>query len=182
MSEPAVETEVLHEGRFIRMVKRAGWEFVEHHRIRGIAVLVAVTDADELLLVEQYREPLQRPVLELPAGMVGDRPGEHDEPFEEAARRELIEETGYDAAQLKRLTAGPYSPGRSNDLYTFFLARGLTRVGEGGGDAHESIVVHAIPLAGMDEWLSAQEAAGRLVDPKIFAGLYFIGREQARWA
>lgn len=177
MSASAGDKEVLHEGRFIRMVRRAGWEFVEHHRIRGIAVLVAVTDDDSLLLVEQYREPLQAKVLELPAGMVGDRPGEQDEAFEEAARRELIEETGYSAARMKCLVAGPYSPGRSNDLYTFFLATGLTKVGEVSGDGHESIVAHKVPLAGIDEWLQEQMNAGRLVDPKIFAGLHFIAKE-----
>jgi ADP-ribose pyrophosphatase len=157
-------------------MSRNGWEFVEHPHIRGIVVLVAVTPARELLLVEQYREPLQRRVLELPAGMVGDHAGGRDEPMEVAARRELLEETGYEAGRMTHLMAGPYSPGRSSDLYTFYLASDLCRVHEGGGDEHEDIVVHHMPLHGADAWLDRAAAGGLLLDAKIYAGLYFAGR------
>jgi ADP-ribose pyrophosphatase len=176
MSKSHDDEGVLHEGRFIRMVRRDGWEYVEHPGISGIVVVVAVTDDGKLLLVEQLRRPVQRRVLELPAGMVGDLPGQRDEDFTLAARRELQEETGYDAASFERLMAGPYSPGRSSDLYTFYRARGLRRVGEGGGDEHEDIVVHEVPMEGIDAWLEARSAEGLLIDPKIYAGLYFIGR------
>jgi ADP-ribose pyrophosphatase len=179
MSESQSDYQVLHQGRFIRMVRRDGWEYVEHPHIRGIVVMVAVTEDQCLLLVDQYRKPLQARVMELPAGMVGDRPGETDEPFEEAARRELIEETGYAPARLQCLTAGPYSPGRSSDLYTFFRATGLTQVGEGGGDEHEDIIVHKVPLVELESWLEQQSANGWLVDPKIYIGLHFIAKESA---
>lgn len=167
---------VLHEGRFIRMVRRDGWEYVEHPGIRGIVVIVAVTTERKLLLVEQLRRPVQRRVLELPAGMVGDRPGEEQEDFGRAAQRELREETGYEAAQLDLIMAGPYSPGRSSDFYTFYRASDLRKVSEGGGDEHEDIVVHEAPLAGIDCWLEEKAAGGLLIDPKIFVGLYFIQR------
>jgi len=176
-SDPA---EILHEGRFIRMVRRDGWEYVEHPHIRGIVVLIAVTPDDRLLLVEQYRTPVGRRVIELPAGMVGDRPGESSEDFADAARRELVEETGFSAQRLTRVMAGPYSPGRSSDLYTFFLASGLQRVGDGGGDGEEDIVSHAVPLREIDAWLDARVADGLLVDPKIFAGLYILSRASRR--
>jgi len=167
---------VLHEGRFIRMVRRDGWEYVEHPGIRGIVVIVAVTPERKLLLVEQLRRPVQRRVLELPAGMVGDRPGEEQEDFGRAAQRELREETGYEAAQFDLIMAGPYSPGRSSDFYTFYRASDLRKVSEGGGDEHEDIVVHEAPLAGIDCWLEEKAAGGLLIDPKIFVGLYFIQR------
>ena len=171
--------EVLHQGRYVRLVRRQGWEFVEHDGILGIVVMVAVTEANELLLVEQYRVPLASRVIELPAGLVGDKPDARDESFAEAARRELLEETGYEAAAMHRLTAGPYSPARSNALYAFYRATGLRAVGEGGGDEHEDIKVHAIPLADLPRWLDQQAANGLLVDPKIYAGLYFLSQEKS---
>lgn len=176
MNDPHAQEGILHEGRFIRMVRRDGWEFVEHPGIRGIVVMVAVTPANTLLLVEQLRRPVQRRVLELPAGMVGDRPGEEHEDFTVAAARELREETGYEAARLDLIMAGPYSPGRSSDFYTFYRASGLRRVSAGGGDEHEDIVVHEAPLDRIDAWLAEKSEAGLLIDPKIFAGLYFIHR------
>ena len=51
---------------------------------------------------------------------------------------------------------------------------GLTRVGDGGGDASENIVVHEVPLADVEEWLEGQRRAGKGVDLKIWAGMYFL--------
>lgn len=180
MNEGSSDYEVLHQGRFVRLVRKDGWEFVEHDGIRGIVVMVAVTEDRCLLLVEQYRTPLQGRVIELPAGLVGDQPGDRDESYAAAARRELIEETGYEPESVYRLTMGPYSPARSNAHYAFFRATGLRQVGEGGGDDSEDIVVHKVPLATVEAWLEQQAAAGTMIDPKIYAGLYFIGKESAR--
>jgi ADP-ribose pyrophosphatase len=135
-------------------------------------VLVAVTAEGRLLLTEQHREPVGGPVIELPAGLVGDRAGEADEDVLTAARRELVEETGYDARDLRPLAAGPPSAGLSSEVVTFVLAAGLRRVGPGGGDEHEAITVHEVPLGGVLDWLAAHARAGRQVDPKIYAGLY----------
>ncbi len=174
--------EILAEGRHLRLVRRRGWEFAERTTGPAVVALVAVTDHGRLLLAEQYREPVGATVVELPAGLVGDRPGEAGEDLRDAARRELAEETGYDAAELEVLTAGPPSAGPSTEIVTFLLARGLRRVGPGGGDAHEAITVHEVPLAAIADWLDAQSRAGRLIDPKIYAGLYFLrlsaGRER----
>ena len=137
-------------------------------------VIVAVTRDGRLLFIEQFRPPVNRPVIELPAGLAGDIPGEETEAFATAARRELVEETGYEAARLKRLAGGPASAGVSNELVTFFLATGLRKVGTGGGDDHEDIVVHEVPLAKVTRWLKQKEKAGAMIDVKIFAGLYFL--------
>lgn len=179
MSSPEPDYEVLHQGRYVRLVRKNGWEFVEREGISGIVVIVAVTDDQRLVLVEQHRIPLDGRVIELPAGMVGDRPEDRDESFAAAALRELREETGYEAASVHRLTSGPYSPARSNALYAFFRAVGLRRVSEGGGDEHEDIAVHEVPLAEVDAWLEAKAEAGLLIDPKIYAGLYFLGKEKS---
>ena len=169
--------EILHQGRYVRLVRRDGWEYLEREGIRGIAVIMAVTDDQALLLVEQFRTPLQGRVIELPAGLVGDRAEAPGESFAEAARRELIEETGYEPESVHQLTSGPYSPARSDALYAYFRARGLRQVSEGGGDEHEDIVVHKVPLNGLESWLDARAATGLLIDPKIYAGLYFLVKE-----
>lgn len=165
---------VIGQGRFIRLVDRDGWEFIDHPGLLGIVVIVAVTAENRLLLVEQYRAPLDARVVELPAGMAGDVDG--DESFVAAARRELEEETGYTAERLDRIALGPQSPGRTAFLYSFFRAHAPRRIHAGGGDESEDIVVHEAPLERIDAWLAEREAEGLLIDPKIWAGLYFIRR------
>ena len=166
----------LHAGRHLRLVARNGWEFVERPGIHGIVIVVAVTPDGRLLLVEQWREPVGADVLELPAGLAGDSAGPVAEPLEEAARRELVEETGWDATEMERLTSGPPSAGVTSEIVTFFRAKGLARVGEGGGVDGEAITVHEVPLATAEAFLGGREAAGVLVDPKVWAGLWFARR------
>ncbi|MBI3932626.1 MAG: NUDIX hydrolase [Acidobacteria bacterium] len=168
------DREVLGEGRHLRLVREDGWEHVERPGITGIAVLVAVTAEGRLLLVEQHRPPVRARVLELPAGLAGDTPAHAGEDPAIAARRELLEETGYEADEITTLAAGPPSAGLTSEVVTFFRARGLRRVAAGGGDAVEQIVVHEVPLDGIDAWLRSKRAGGLLVDPKVYAGLYFL--------
>jgi ADP-ribose pyrophosphatase len=167
-------SEVLGEGRHLRLVRRRGWEYAERTNAVAVVVIVAITPEGRLLLTEQHREPVGRPVIELPAGLVGDRPGEADEDLATAARRELREETGYEAGELRPLAAGPPSAGLSSEIVTFLLAADLRRVGAGGGDEHEAIMVHAVPLAAVTDWLAGHTRAGRLVDPKVYAGLHLL--------
>lgn len=169
---------VLGEGRFLRLVDRGGWEFAQRKNCTGVIAVVAVTDDESIVLVEQRRPALDARVIELPAGLVGDEHGSHDEAMEEAAQRELVEETGYEAASFEMLTEGPASAGMAAELITVFLAHGLKRVGEGGGVSSEDITVHEVPLAGVETWLKAREREGVLVDPKVYAGLYFAGRDR----
>ncbi len=166
----------LHAGRHLRLVERDGWEFVERPGVRGIVVVAAVTPGGRLLLVEQRREPVGARVVELPAGLVGDDGSPADEPLEEAARRELLEETGWDAAGMERLAGGPPSAGVSSEVVTFFRARGLAKTGPGGGVDGEEIAVHEVPLGEVEAFLRSREAAGALVDPKVWAGLFLLGR------
>jgi ADP-ribose pyrophosphatase len=134
--------------------------------------IVAVTDELRLLLVEQFRIPLLKNVIELPAGLVGDLAGEEHEELATAARRELFEETGYEATEMRWLVSGPSSAGLTSEVVDFFLATGLVRVHAGGGDHHENIVVHEVPLEGIRQWLEERAAIGVLIDPKVYAGLY----------
>ncbi|MHC4548534.1 MAG: NUDIX hydrolase [Planctomycetota bacterium] len=162
--------EILGEGRHLRLLRRGRWEFVERVGVEGIVVILAVTDADEVVCVEQERAAVGARVIDLPAGLV------EDESFEAAARRELEEETGFVAQRLERLAEATPSPGLSAEVVTFYRAHGLARVGPGGGDASERIEVHLVPRAGMEAWLQERIARGVLVDAKLYAGLYLAGQ------
>lgn len=164
---------VLGNGRFLRLVSHNGWEYVERQQTSGIVVIVAVTRARKLLLIEQFRPPVGKRVIELPAGLAGDTQDFDGESLETAARRELLEETGYAAGSMTRLTAGPISAGLSTEILTFYRARGLRKVGDGGGDHSEDIQVHEVPLDDVDRWLGSREDADTIIDPKVYIGLYF---------
>jgi len=165
---------VLHEGRFLRFMDRGGWEYLERKGASGVVIVVAVTESREMVLVEQYRPALDARVLDMPAGLAGDRPGEEHEDLAEAARRELLEEAGFEADSFEFLTEGPASSGSSAEVLTLLLARNCRRVGPGGGDADEDIRVHVVPLAGIERWLADRRKAGVMLDPKVYAGLYFL--------
>lgn len=168
----------LHAGKFLTLVKEGHWEYADRTNATGAAIIVAVTEERKLLLVEQYRIPVHARTIELPAGIIGDEPGSSDEAHAEAARRELIEETGFEAGRIEALTHGPSSSGLTSETVTLFLATQLRRVGAGGGVAHEGITVHEVPLVHVHSWLEATARSGVLVDPKVYAGLYFIGRNR----
>jgi ADP-ribose pyrophosphatase len=173
---------VLVEGRRVRLVRQAHWEYAERTNARGAVVIAAATNDRKLILVEQYRIPVDRRVIEPPAGLVGDVVGEEEEELETAARRELLEETGYEAEQLELVSIGPPSAGLASEIVAFFVARGLVQVHDGGGDDSEEIVVHAAPLETIDRWLDDQAARGLLIDPKVYAALYFLKRNEGRSA
>jgi len=166
---------VVAAGRYITFVDDAGWEYITRPGITGIVILVVITPARELVLVEQYRPAIRGRVIELPAGLVGDVAGRETESLASAAHRELVEETGFEAREMVELGAGPIAVGVSDEIVTFFEARGLTRVGPGGGDDSEDITVHVVPLARLARFLADKRAGGLLVDPKIYAGLFLVG-------
>lgn len=162
-----------YKGRYLSLLERDGWEFASRCNASGVVVIIAVTDRGEIVLVEQFRKPVGAHVVELPAGLIGDL-DDADESVLDAARRELEEETGYAAAELRVLMACPSSAGMSDEIITFVLATGLERVGPGGGDHSEEIRVRAVPLHEADGWLTRRYAAGCPMDPKIYAALYWL--------
>ena len=168
------QTETLFNGRYLRIRRRRHWEYAERTNAGSAVIVVAVTPDDKLLFVEQFRIPMDAPTIEMPAGLVGDLDA-HDT-MEEAARRELLEETGWLADEVKVLMVGPTSSGMSNELIAFVRARGLTRVHAGGGDETENITVHEVPVADAPRWLAAKMAAGYSMDPKLWAGLWLLDR------
>jgi ADP-ribose pyrophosphatase len=168
------DSETLYEARYLRLMRRGRWEYAERTNASSAVIVVAVTPEDRVLFVEQYRHPVQCASIEMPAGLVGDL-GEA-ESVESAARRELLEETGWEATEIEFLMAGPSSSGMSNEMIAFVRAHGLRRIHAGGGDASEQITVHEVPRREAAQWLHRKLAEGYSIDPKLYAGLYFLER------
>jgi ADP-ribose pyrophosphatase len=151
-------------GKFIVAKRRGKWEYVGRTRGVRAAVIVAV-DAGEVILVEQFRVPLQRHCLELPAGLVGDE--QEGEEIEVAAARELEEETGYRPERIERLGDFASSPGMVSETFTLVRATGLTKVGDGGGVDDENILVHRVPLGDIAAFVEAKRREGVMADVKL---------------
>jgi ADP-ribose pyrophosphatase len=164
---------VLAEGNYVRLVASGRWEWAERVNTSGAVVIVPVTADRQLVLIEQYRFPIGSPVIELPAGLVGDGPHIAEERLIDAARRELLEETGYDSDRWKFLLEGPSTPGLASESYTMFLAADARRVGDGGGDEQEDIRVFCRPLDGIESWLNGRRRDGIPVDPKVQLGVFY---------
>jgi ADP-ribose pyrophosphatase len=167
---------VLAEGKYVRLVARGRWEWVERTNTSMAVVIAAVTADGQLVLIEEYRRPLDARVVELPAGLVGDEPGAGDENLIEAAKRELQEEAGCVSKRWKHLIEGPSSPGLTNERYTMFLALEAIKSGPGGGDESEDIHVRLVPLDQVETWLQERLKQGLLVDPKVYTALYFAAK------
>ena len=164
-----------YAGKFLNLYKRGRWEFVKRSNAQAVVVIAALTDNQEIVLIEQVRLPLGNngeKVLEVPAGLVGD--DQADDDILAAARRELIEECGYDADELRVLTQGPSSAGLCDEIVTLVEARGLRKVAAGGGIGDEDIETILIPLNETRSYLEQRAAAGDLIDPKVYAALYFL--------
>jgi len=174
------DVEIMATGRFMRMIKRGRWEYVERHNAEGAVAIIATTDANELILVEQPRVPLDQRCIELPAGLAGDSDDDRGEALIDAARRELLEEAGYEAATIEHLFTVATSPGLTNETIDLFRATGLTRAHEGGGVDHEDITVHLVPIAQVDDWLKSRAAAGQAIDVKVYTAAAMIKTEASQ--
>jgi ADP-ribose pyrophosphatase len=173
MTEDVQTPKILYQGDWLRLVKRGQWESCERTHAQGMAVIViAVTPDDEVLFVEQYRVPLGAKTIEMPAGLVGDDHA-HDT-LEAAARREIVEETGWEAGKVEVLLIGPTSSGMSNERIAFVRARDLRKVGDGGGVGSEDITVHTVPRREAPAWLMRKYKEGYELDLKLWAGLWMI--------
>jgi len=171
---PDSAPKTLFKGKFLALLQEGRWEYAHRVNATGAAIILAVTAEQKLLLVEQYRIPVHARTIELPAGIIGDEPGSANEQHAAAAKRELLEETGYEARQMVELTSGPASSGLTSEVVTLFHATNLRRIHAGGGVAHEAITVHEVSLGEIDNWLVKRVAEGLLIDAKIYAGLYFL--------
>lgn len=158
--------EIVWQGRFVTARRRGRWEYVSRSRGIRAAVILATIEGD-VLLVEQYRMPMGRMSLELPAGLIGDDDGGEGEDELAAAGRELEEETGYRANRLEKLGEFFSSPGMLSESFTLVRATELVQTGPGGGTDGENIIVHRVPLRDVGGLVSAKRAEGCGIDVRV---------------
>ncbi len=167
LKEELIESQTLYRGRVVtlridtvrlpngRIARR---EVVEH---RGAVAIVPLLDENTVLLIRQYRQAVGETLLEIPAGTL-----EPDEPPDSCARRELEEETGYQARQLRRLFSQYLAPGYSQEVLHVYLAEDLTRAHK-NLDEDELTELVPTPLDQVAEMI----LQGKIKDSKTIAGL-----------
>lgn len=167
--------EILYQTRWLSLQRSGHWDFVRRPHSEFCVGILATTPAHEIILVEQFRIPVQNHVIEIPAGLVGDEPQHHGESLAATATRELLEETGYRAGSITPLIMSPTSAGLTSEFIHLFHATDLVREHSGGGVGAEDIRVHVVPIASLRAWLHAQQQAGKMVDFKIHAAMWLAG-------
>lgn len=146
MFEKTLKTTYYYKGRMIKMRddevelangKISRREIVEHP---GAVIVIALTADDQIVLIKQFRKPVEAVVIEAPAGLVNK-----GESLVVAAKRELKEETGYVAGKTKKLLSAYTSPGYSTELIHYFLATNL-KPGPQATDEDETIEVMLLTI------------------------------------
>jgi ADP-ribose pyrophosphatase len=164
----------LCEGKHIRLLQRGTYEFASRRKHSGIVAIVAANGDGKMILIEQFRPPVNKRVIEIPAGLAGDVEGHEAVALATAAKRELLEETGYEAKTMKPVGEGPPSAGICDEVITMFVASGLKKTGDGAGDGSEDITLHEIPLSRVPGFLKRKQLEGCLIDLKVYGALYFL--------
>ena len=168
------QPDILHQGRFLELVSINGWEVARRSNVSGVVAILPRHNNGRVVLVEQFRPAAGGEVIEWPAGLVGD--DGMAEPHLDAAKRELLEETGYEAQEWERLGEGFSSAGLTDEAVVFYLAKDLRRAADGGGVDGEDIGSHEIALCDLPGWLQDMKCAGKRIDLKVYAGLGMLNK------
>jgi len=171
------EAKTVWSGKYIQAIVDGRWEYVKRARGISAAVILALTDDDEVVLVEQPRVPLGRRCVELPAGLVGDET--EGEEASLSAERELEEETGFAADRWEELGEFASSPGMVGETFRLFRATGLRRIGAGGGVSHEEIVPHVVKIAELQAFIDAKRDEGCVIDVRLLMLLPYAQRPRS---
>ena len=174
--EKTLKSKLLHEGRHFSF-HRDEVEFPSGHRTQrdvvrhpGAVGIVPVLPDGRVVMVRQYRYAAGKELLEIPAGTL-----EPDEPPLECARRELIEETGYEAGEMEILLSCYMAPGYSSEVIHLYLAGGLREVG-GESEPDEEIAVEKLDLGTARELINTNV----IEDAKTIIGILSIPDELVR--
>lgn len=170
LAEPTLGQEQIWRGRLLdvrrdRVALPDGSEAMREYVVHpGAVVIIACLDDGSLLFERQFRYPLHRVFLELPAGKID--PGEE---ILATARRELLEETGYEATRWRHLGVMHPCIGYSNERIEIFLAQGLQERGPAQLDEGEYLTLTRLSLAEA----VARVLAGEITDAKTITALFW---------
>jgi ADP-ribose pyrophosphatase len=178
LTEKKIDGRVMYDGNFITVCKdnvllpdgsSSTREYITHP---GAVAVLALLDNGKLVMERQYRYPLHREFIELPAGKIDD-----NEHILECAKRELLEETGYVAREWTHLTTAWPCIGYADERMEYFLARGLKHEGRQLDDGEFLEVFELSPEEAL-EWVRA----GRISDSKTIVGLFWLEKVlNGRW-
>jgi len=164
VNDATAPKQTMWQGKYVRAIKQGRWEYVSRtNEIRAVVILAE--HGGKLILVEQYRFPIGRPCLELPAGLVGDE--DHHADIDETALRELEEETGFTAERVERIGEYYSSPGLLAEGFTLVRAQGVRKVGDGGGTGGEDITVHLVSRDELPAFAERKRQEGVGIDVKL---------------
>ncbi|MBI4430138.1 MAG: NUDIX hydrolase [Candidatus Omnitrophica bacterium] len=170
MSLEVIKSDLIYRGRLVNFqvdtLRTADGKEIKREVLvhPGAAVIIPKLDEDRVLLVRQYRHAAERVLWEFPAGTL-----EPDEPTEVCARRELREETGYEAKSIKAVLAFYPSPGISQEKMFLFVADGLKLVDETPLEAGE-IRVELKKIKDLNQMVSR----GEIIDAKTIIGILYL--------
>ncbi|TWU59310.1 ADP-ribose pyrophosphatase [Rubripirellula tenax] len=174
-TKDASRTEIA-TGKFLSLMQSGRWEYSHRKLASDVVVIVPMTRNNEWVFIEQYRESIGKRCIEFPAGLVGDVEGDADEASMDAVRRELMEETGFEAARIRHLGSASNSAGLTDEVTSIYLAEGLHRHGQGGGVDGELIQIHLVPRNEAAAWLDRRQNEGLNVAMSVYAGLWLAAR------
>lgn len=163
-----------HEGRYLSLREIDDWEFATRPNATGVVGIFAMTSDQQVILVEQYRRPVQARVLEICAGLIGDEAEFADEKIIDCAQRELLEETGHTPGKITHLLSSPTSAGMTDEMTHLFFAEDCQKTAPGGGVDGEDITTHLVPLNELSVFLEKSVKKGILIDFKIHSCLGVI--------
>lgn len=168
--------DVVYSGKYLEFVTKDSWEYVKRIGCSSAVVIIPETVDNCVILIEQARKPFYLPVIEFPAGLVGDT--DADETVLDAAYRELREETGYVPVDPNMDFFGYFStsPGLTNELVQIVrlkVKRDKQAIPE------EGIIVHKVPLRNLFTWLSSKNLTNEISDKVLMYALNYPKRVES---
>ncbi|HZG70015.1 MAG TPA: NUDIX hydrolase [Chondromyces sp.] len=175
--EKTLKTEKIFEGRIIKVQvddvelpdgKQSKREIVKHP---GAVAILPVKDDGKIIMVEQYRKPLERTLIEIPAGKL--EPGEEPEA---TALRELEEETGYICEEMELLISFYTSPGFADELVHLYAAKGLNKKEDAKAlDEDEFVDLMEVTLEEAEQFIKEK----RIYDAKTAYAVQYLQLKKA---
>ncbi|WP_251551269.1 NUDIX hydrolase [Neobacillus muris] len=177
LEEKTISSEEIFSGRVISLHvqevelpngNHSKREIIKHP---GAVAILAVTDDNKILMVEQFRKALEKTIVEIPAGKL-----EKGEDPAECARRELEEETGYECKSLERIASFYTSPGFADEIVYVFLASGLSKKENAAGlDEDEFVNLEEITLEETLQYVEQQ----KIYDAKTIYAIQYLQLQKA---